>query len=306
MGKASERVAQQRQAVVEDILACMEKGELDWAEDVFGGVGPRNYVSERAYRGRNRLHLGYVMRKRGYDDPRFLTFKQARERGLSVRKGEKGSIVEHWKNVRVGDSEQDEAAEVFPVLVGYWRVFNVEQCDGEIEPPLTGAQPDAELSALADEVLAASPCAVRIREASCPCYRPREDVIEIYAKERSRSINSWLRVLLHEMTHATGHDSRLGRDVLNFFGTPSYAREELVAELGAAFLASDLGLPRSTETDAAARAHAESHAAYLKEWMRVLRSDADELFKAAAKADAAAAWLMARVEAGREARELAA
>lgn len=305
MGKANETVKAERKRIVDEALELMQGGRLDWANELCGTVAPCNYVTGRRYNGGNVLHLGCARRRNGWSDPRFLTFAQAKANGLKVRKGERGSIVEHWKLVRFGGGDEaDETAEgidsgrIRPVLVGYWRVFNVEQCDGEVKPIPEIVHSDDDLIELSERIEAASPCPVNVCMTDVACYKPMRDRIEIYPREAARSVNGWTRVLLHEMTHATGHSSRLDRDIVNRFGSPDYAREELVAELGAAFLSAEVGLPAQSATEFGESEHARQHAAYLQSWIAALEDDPDELFRAASKASAAADYLGSLIDPG--------
>lgn len=299
MGKGAEAVKAERRRIVEEALELMRAGRIGWADELCGGMIPRNYTTGRHYNGGNLLHLGCAIRRNGWRDPRFLTIRQANERGLRVRKGERSTVIEHWKLVgfrdepEPGSEEEDGFAR--PVLVGCWRVFNIEQCEGEIEPLSAVEHSDEDLAGLSERIAAAAPCPVDVRATGTACYRPSSDRIEIYPREAARSVNGWTRVLLHEMTHSTGHAARLDRDIVNRFGSPDYAREELVAELGAAFLSAEIGLPAQTATAFGESEHARQHAAYLQSWIGALEDDPDELFRAASKASAAADYLMARM-----------
>ncbi len=298
---ATERVKETRREIVADVVEMMALGRLDWANALCGNVAPRNYASGRAYRGANRLRLAAACVRHGWKDPRFMTFKQAKEQAGGVRRGEHGTLIEKWKELPVMEKDEegnstDEVARTVLRCVGYWVVFNAEQC--ESPEPLEEREPAdaAQVSTMSEKARNACPCALVECAVETACYSPSRDVVEIYPQQAAETLNGWTRTLLHEEAHATGHASRLGRDVRNAFGSPAYAREELVAELAAAFLAADLGLPDATEHDGQQLRHAENHAAYLQSWMRALSDRPDELFVAAGKASAAADYIADRWE----------
>lgn len=295
--KGKQHVEETRAQITLEALELMKSGRLDWADVLCGDLAPRNYESGKPYRGANRLRLAWAARKAGWKDPRFMTYKQAQAHGLQVREGEKGTVIEHWKPFTTWREEEDKdsaperRAARRVALVGCWFVFNVEQCDGEPEPLPEVGHSDNDLADVADLVQASSPCPVRVAVTEHACYSPSSDYVLMYPREEASSLNGWTRVLLHEMTHATGHRTRLDRPQLARFGSPDYAREELVAELGSAFLAAELGLPEKTDIDGTESAHAVQHAAYLQSWISVLENDPNELFHAAGLASNAADYI---------------
>lgn len=306
--KLSAKVDAARAQVVERVLAMMERDGLDWIQEWSSpSCAPRNAETGRRYTGGNRLYLMGL-----YDDPRWMTFNQARKQGYFPRRGERSEIVEYWKPMRAyldaggnlvmlhkGEEPPDGAETVTRMrLAGVFHVFNVDQLadrEGNPYPPLetaTPEAPDAEgpLVGTADRLIASSRCPVREGRSNRAFYSPASDTVTLPARAKFRSMESFVATLTHEMGHATA--PALGRDAEGSFGSAPYAREELVAELTSLFCCLDLGVEKTGELES--DANSANHAAYLKSWMAALRDDPAHLFRAAADADRAAAYIMAR------------
>lgn len=177
--------------------------------------------------------------------------------------------------------------------MGYWNVFNAEDIEG-IPPENAPVHLNDRTATIAQNLEESSRCP--IIESSgylgSAAYSPATDRILIAPRETFRSDEAFTRVLLHEMTHSTGHPSALARELDTRFGSPSYAEEELVAELGSLFLSADLGI-QNTELEGE---FYENHVSYLQSWMNALENDPSYLFKAASKADHADTFIMERYE----------
>jgi antirestriction protein ArdC len=281
------------------ILAELERGALPWIKPWSATAGanvPANAVSNRPYSGCNVVLL-WLARGRGWPTPRFLTFKQAQEAGGSVRKGEHGTRVYFVKQLRVADKSpeaQEGDQRLVPMLREY-TVFNVAQCDGLPARIVSGKpqrvrNPDTR-DALADEFLATT--RADIREGYGEAYFvPSQDFISLPAFAAFKGADHFYNVAFHELTHWTGHKARLDRSLSGRFGERAYAAEELIAELGAAFLAAEFGFDGDVR-----------HAGYIETWIGLLRSDKRAFFTAASKAQAAADYLrgLALAEPEREA-----
>jgi antirestriction protein ArdC len=267
------------------IIAELESGALPWVKPWSATPGqnvPCNAVSNRPYSGCNVILL-WMARGRGWPTPRFLTFKQAAEAGGSVRKGEHGTKVIFVKQLIVRDNKGEEPEErVVPMLREY-TVFNVAQCDGLPDHIVHGKpqrvrNPDTR-DELADSFLAATNA--EIREGSGEAYYvPSHDFITMPAFAAFKSADSFYSVAFHELTHWTGAKSRLDRDLKNRFGTQAYAAEELIAEIGAAFLAAEFGFDGDVR-----------HAGYIATWIGLLKSDKRAFFTACSRAQQAADYL---------------
>lgn len=269
------------------ILEKLAAGTVPWRKPWNANVGvPRNLVSKHPYRGVNvfMLHAG------GYSSPWWLTYRQAQHLGGSVRKGERGTTVVYWQPiVRDHDDDAHVPARRRGVMLRTYTVFNVEQCE-RIEAPGTATTTCSPIEE-AERILAAMPNPPQIRHGGAAAYyRPRADIVQLPAREAFASPEVYYSVAFHEFTHATGHASRLDRptvssEVLPAFGSPDYSKEELIAEMGAAFLCAVAGIETHTLDNAAA---------YIAGWLRALRDDTRLVVGAAAHAQRAADYILAR------------
>jgi len=280
--------------ITDRILEALERGVAPWHRPWQAGQLPHSLVSRKPYRGINVFLLSMTAQAKGYTSPYWLTFRQALALGGAVRKGERGTPVVFWKffDGPAAAPTTDGAAPAVkpsrrPPLLRYYTVFNVEQCQGIARPV------DAAVAAIApieacERLLAAMPAPPAIRESRTDArayYVPAQDVVNMPARALFTSPARFYATLFHELTHATGHPSRLHRATLvdaSPFGTPNYSREELVAEMGAAFLCGLAGIENET---------VEPSAAYLQSWLRVLANDPRMLVIAAAQAQKAADYI---------------
>jgi antirestriction protein ArdC len=266
--------------VTSRILAELERGAAPWVKPWSATPGqnvPQNAVSNRPYSGCNVILL-WLTRGNGWPTPRFVTFKQAQEAGGSVRKGEHGTKVYYWKQLRIredGKEGKEDSEKLIPMMREY-TVFNVAQCEGLPSSIVDGKparvrNPDTR-DALADEFLAAS--GADIREGFGEAYfTAGADFVSMPAFAAFKGADHYYNVAFHELTHWTGHKARLDRDLKGRFGQAAYAAEELIAELGAAFLAAEFSFDGDVR-----------HAGYIATWITLLRSDKRAFFTAASKA----------------------
>ena len=264
------------------IVQSMEAGVLPWDKPFTskGSVMPMNAVSNRPYSGINVL-LFWLSGAQGYAKPRYLTYKQAQEHGGNVRKGEHGTKLYFFKQLDIKDKASGEDKTI-PLLREY-TVFNVSQCDGLPDRIVHGAdipktnQDDRE--ALADAFIKSTGADFR-EGVGQPCYVPSKDFISMPSFAAFKDCPAFYSVAFHELVHWTGAKSRLDRDFSGRFGTKAYAAEELVAEIGAAFINAEFGFDRI-----------EQNAAYLGTWITLLKDDSRAIFTAASKASKAAEYL---------------
>jgi len=291
-----EKLAEQRRLVVEKVLQDMEKDGLNWAKSWSTAFAPYNPVSGTRYRGMNRLLLGYIAAKRNLNDPRWVTSRQAEESGWKIKKGSKSAGVEKWKRVsRRNDLEEagedGEDCLTFFACVGYFNVFNAEEVEGM--PPLELPEYEHdEKEAIADRLIGTSRCPIHEIATSTAAYYPQEDVVRLPLRRVFKSIEAFVRTLLHEMGHSTGHESCLARELKGRFCTEDYAYEELVAEMSALFCSIELGLDPDAEL--LGGEYYENHVAYLKSWQKKLREDPNDLFSAASAAEKAMEVIIGR------------
>lgn len=279
--------------VTSRIVAELEAGRFPWVQPWKAGGAvapgrPRNALTGRPYSGINVLILWATVIERGYPSQSWLTFRQAIAAGGCVRKGERGTTVVYSdrftpesEKARTAESGDDPRQVAF---LKRFTVFNVAQCEGLREGLAADPVPlpdECEVP-LAEAVIAASGIAFQIG-GSRAFYAPGPDLVVVPPQAAFFDSINYYRTCLHELTHATGHSTRLARDLANAFGSEGYAREELVAELGSAFLCAALGIVPTVR-----------HADYLASWLDVLRGDARAIFRAASAASKAADWLLAR------------
>ena len=278
------------------IVAELEAGRFPWVQpwaatpDVSGVAAglPRNALTARTYSGVNILILWGAVIERGYPSQCWLTFKQALEAGGSVRKGERGTTVVYADRFTPATEKrrverEGGDAKAIPFLKRF-TVFNVAQCEG-LRPGLAldpAPLPEREIVPVAEAVIAASGVDFRIG-GNRAFYVPSQDFVQVPPQPAFFEQINYYRTCLHELTHATGHPSRLARKLATSFGSKDYAREELIAEMGSAFLCAALGITPTVR-----------HADYLGSWLDVLREDNRAIFRAASAASKAADWLLAR------------
>lgn len=282
------------QHVNEQIIQLLEKGDIPWRRPIAGGSGagwPKNMLTQLAYRGINVFLLAIASWSQGYQSSYWVTFNQALQLGGSVKKGEKSSMVLFWKEYKTADRTTGDPKTV-PVL-RYFRVFNVQQCDGIAIPDVTD-QPPLAFTPIeaAERIVEGFEGRPDIRyEGLKPHYRPVSDQVVIPDKTRFISVEEFYSTLFHELAHSTGHQRRLGRGVdtnLQPFGSPDYSKEELIAEMAATYLCAHAKIEPAT---------IQNSAAYIQGWLKVLKSDKRMVIQAAAAAQKAADWI--RGERGR-------
>lgn len=269
------------QEITDKIVAALEKGVAPWVKPWASCGAPRNAVTGREYSGINLLLLGMAP----YSSPLWLTYNQAKAVGGQVRKGEHGTAVVLYKPFAVKDAEAEGRGEegkekVIPLLRTF-TVFNVEQIDGLPEKYTTQQRP--QLDSFTDNAAAEaflSPARIELGK-SRACFIPSADVIYMPAKTAFRSVADFYATALHELTHWTGHKNRLARDFSGRFGDAAYAFEELIAELGAAFLCAHAGIDGQLQ-----------HESYIASWLKVLKNDKRAIFAASAAARKAAEFVM--------------
>jgi antirestriction protein ArdC len=280
--------------VTDTILAALEQGTRPWmqpwnAAHAAGPISRPLRHNGKPYSGINTLMLWVTAIEKGYSAPIWMTYKQAQELGAQVKKGEHGSLVVYANtltrtetNEKTGEDEEIE----IPYIKGY-TVFNVEQIDGlpahyyaRIEAPhLSDAQRHAKL----DAFFAATKADIR-HGGNRAFYAIEPDFIQMPPFESFHDPESYYATLAHEQTHWTRHPSRLARDMgRKKWGDAGYAMEELVAEIGSAFLCAELGLTPEIRDD---------HAAYIASWLTVLKDDKKAIFTAASHAQKAADFLL--------------
>lgn len=271
------------QTITDTIVEVLNKGVVPWCKPWSSGAqAPVNALSNKPYRGVNVLLLSLSP----YADHRWLTFKQVQEREGAVRKGERSTLVVFWKRWQppaTPDEDESRASPEIPVL-RYFRVFNIEQCEGLSLPELYRPAPLSEDQRIQRAELMAGSMPdppKRVERKGGAFYRPKEDLVQIPPLADYRTPDDYYATLFHELGHATGHERRLNRPGVTGtiqFGSGEYSKEELVAELTSAFCCATLALDKAL---------LESSASYIGGWLKVLRSDPKAVVMAAAQAQRA-------------------
>lgn len=279
------------QDVTDRIVAALENGTVPWQKPWnASGILPTSVATGRPYRGINVWLLSMSAQAQGFASPYWLTFKQATDHSGHVSKGSKGTSIIFWKRLSVKDEaaraagDADAMRSVF-LLRGY-TVFNLEQCEDVKLPPRFDL-PEPEQAVTVSDTLQdildgyADGPTVKHVLGDAAYYTPLTDVVTVPALEQYETEGHYAQAVLHELTHSTGHASRLDRFGKNgepsHFGSERYAREELVAQMGASMLAAVAGLDPFTDTSAA----------YIKGWLQALSDDKSLVVTAAQQAQRA-------------------
>ena len=275
-------------SVTARIVAALEAGTPPWIRPWTGpdfDPAPANATTGRAYRGINVLLLNMHSMSRGYERNRWLTFTQALSVGACVRKGERGTTIVFFKMLDADGAgvERQPSAErkVLPLLRSF-TVFNVAQVDGlpEALAPSPSSLPVWDALDTAEQLIAESGAVVR-HGGSRAFYAPGEDCIQMPPRSAFGAASDYYATALHELTHWTGHPDRCYRPLGRRHGIDAYAFEELVAEMGSAFLTNHCRLPGKLQ-----------HDSYIASWLAALRNDKRLIFSAASHAQKAADYLL--------------
>ena len=286
-----------RQEVTDRIVAILEKGvapsQKPWSQGEASGAIPFNPTTDRSCRGGNAIHLMATALNRDYSDPRWMTYKQAADRGWQVRRGEKGSQIEFWdvKPTRDSESGMPHDSQIdrghnreTRLIHRVYTVFNASQIDG-VPAHEPRQRTPFEVVQSGEKILENSGAKIRHDQANRAFYNRSSDTIHLPSNETFKDASGYYGTALHELAHWSGHPSRLNRPTLNEsyrFGDPNYAKEELRAELASVFLAAERGIPHDPE----------QHAAYVGSWIKALREDKNEIFRAAHDASLASDFLL--------------
>jgi antirestriction protein ArdC len=278
--------------ITNKIIAELEAGRMPWVQP-WGNPAtkasmalPKNAATNRHYSGINILILWNAIVQRGFTGHSWLTFRQALSLGGHVRKGERGTTIVYADRFAPVDhkrraSENGEEAEAVSFLKRF-TVFNSNQCE-KLPPQIAAMVPTPPLSLIEPKVqdlIRASRIDFRIG-GNRAFYAPTEDYVQVPPPESYFEPINWHRTALHELGHATGHASRLNRDLSGSYGSRKYAFEELIAEISAAFSCASLGIVPTVR-----------HADYIGSWLEILREDNRAIVRAASQASKVADYLL--------------
>jgi antirestriction protein ArdC len=270
-----------RQEVTNEVIEMIEAGTAPWVRPWQTGeiAAAFNPTTNIPYRGGNIIALMCSSLRKGYNDPRWMTYRQAAGKGWQVRKGEKASRIEFFKDELVEDEATGDKKR--RAVARHYPVFNGQQIDGV--PRLVLPKKDMWKAIKAGEQTMKKSGAVIKYGGNRAYYHTVLDYIQLPEKEDFYNAAMFYSTACHELAHWTGHSSRLNRATcMNNHNSEDYAREELVAELASLFVSSETGLPFDPS----------QHAAYIKSWLRALKKDKNEIFRAASSAAKATDYLL--------------
>lgn len=289
---AKKIVEDNRRKIVDKLISNMEKGYIfsEWAWNRQAFI-PRNAVTGTKYQGINRLNLSFASIENGYEDPRWLTFKKIKELGYKLKEGSSGVFCEKWIwqkrekviNQETGEIEKDEdGKEKYEIvdlqrpIINYFYLYNASQIEG-IPPYISNENFEkTNITDVADSFIVSSECPIKEKFQGKAFYSPIEDSITLPPRKFFKSDEAFLGTLLHEMSHSTGHENRLNRELKNKFGTEKYAMEELTAELSCVFLEAELDMNIDFTR--------QDHINYFSSWITALKNDPNELYKVCSNA----------------------
>ena len=274
------------QKVTDQVIEMMETAgtivDMPWYRDAVDFAGPTNAAGGYRYTSINVLLLAIQQMNNRYSRPLWATFRQWKNMECSVNKGEKGQLIVWWRAKEYEDEESGETEKRW--FAKSSTLFNADQVSGFTDEVIDG-QSDQKDFTNAIEAAAAliTQSGATVNHGGATAAYCSNDQIIMPDQSRFSNAEDYYSVLLHELVHWTGHKSRCARDFSGKFGSEAYAREELVAELGAAYLCSVLGVTQMPRDD---------HACYLNNWLKILKDDSQAIFKASKQAQQACDFLL--------------
>lgn len=268
------------QLITDKIVEQLEQGTVPWRQTWTASGGPQSITGHR-YRGIN----VFLTLSRGFSSPYWLSLRMINERGGKIRQGQSPTYITFWKRIKIRDKVTDEE-KIIPMLKWY-KVWNLEQVDG-INAPIRAEAPTPtpeEPHHAAEGIIAGYKDGPPIREIGDGAYyNPGTDTITLPPRGNFESLEKFYAAAFHEMGHSTGHESRLDRKQSTAFGSHAYGREELIAEMTAAYLCAEAGIEQTIQNSAA----------YLRSWIRTIREDVRAVVVAAGAAQRAADHILGR------------
>jgi len=273
------------QTITDRFVEQLKKGTVPWQKPWFG---VQNMVSRKQYRGINALLLGST----DYKSQFWVSFKQALDLGGHIKKGEKSTPVIYYKLFEKRDEAGNvmirrDGREARIPFIRWANVFNLDQTEGITPPAITTGQSAGQPREKATEIVANAKLCPIHHAGFAALYSPKDDVIRMPSPSSFRSLEDYHLTLFHEMTHATGHSSRLDREGITQpakFGSERYSKEELIAELGAAFLSNEAGILTNLQF--------ENSSAYLSSWIQKFQNDPRMIVSAASQAQRGADFVL--------------
>lgn len=288
-----EKIKLERERVTKLVIENIEKNNgLKWLKDWISN-GPQNGINpEVKYKGMNFLKLVCDMEARKTDDPRYMTYNQAKSKGYNVKKSAKGLMCEHWCFIKIEKEKLPDGTVVeiekpmkVPVVTTFY-LFHVSDINGVPKyEPTKNKILKGKYKEIIDRLVETSEAPVDFKAVDQAFYVPSKDIISLPPKKMFKSKEGLLATLLHEIAHSTGHETRLNRDLGGRIGTPDYAKEELIAEFTSIFSQIELGLNLKED-------HIDNHSAYLNSWLKNLKENPEALSKAIGSSERATNFIV--------------
>ncbi|WP_342644896.1 zincin-like metallopeptidase domain-containing protein [Mucilaginibacter sp. CSA2-8R] len=287
------------QEVTDAVIQALEEGTVIWQCPWNSAGLPKNITTGIQYRGWNLLWLNFHSSLKGYTAPYYITYKQAQHLGGTIKKGQSGTKIIYWATIELkgnaANSNQEQPTTAnndekpqTRMVPKVHTVFNIDQTEGIVFPEIQSLiKSEHERIEACEQVVANMPNPSRlITNGSQAFYTPVSDTVVVPSLQSFNQAESYYSTLFHELAHSTGHQNRLNRKELvdtDGFGKTNYAKEELTAEMTAAFLCAITGIQQSTLVNSAA---------YIQNWLKALRNDKTLLIKAAAQAQRASDYIL--------------
>lgn len=290
-----------RDKIAESFVKLLQEEKLDWKKGWVGlSAAPQNAFTNKKYKGINRFYLSILQITLGYTDSRWATYKQIQDKGWKLKRGSKGAKVEYWAPYdyekkkliswreyydRLGNKGTKEP---MGVISKYFHVFNAKDIEGIPELDISKNK-EVVSDELIDKIIKGMKVSINNDGGNRAFYSILDDTIHLPLKEYFKTSYDYNSTALHELTHASGAENRLNRNMNNSFGTAGYAYEELVAEIGSSFMGEYLQVDVTEE-------HIRNHAAYLQNWITVISEKPNILFQAIKDAESAANYMEYQAE----------
>ena len=309
--RGRDRVTEYHKEFAAAIIKQIEAGTAPWQRPWKPGeqLLPRNPFTGNRYTGGNALGLALEGAQRGFADHRWATYRQIKEAGGHVRKGERGAQILYFQNQKLVAKKDDQGRQLVDsdgrtvyerpdkprLLVRVYTVFNAEQAEGLDLPPRDAAAPEWQRHQAAEAVIETSNVPIKHAPGNRAYYSSRADQIVLPERRQFPSAEHYYATALHELSHASGHKSRMDRETFHNavkyptggFGSAPYAREELRAEIAAMMTGERIGIGHHPQDG-----HCGNSAAYVESWIKALKDDPREIYRAAAEATRISDFLM--------------
>ena len=268
-----------KESVTKSIIESLESNNTLWSKTWIPSL-PASYATGKTYSGINFVILSIRGMNKGYKSNKWITYKECQKQGGNINKGEHGSMITHYNFY---DKENKDTGEIekIPVLEHY-TVFNLQQTSLYQEVEVKELD-DSLVNQDIEDIIKNSPCPILEAMQDRACYSSSLDRISMPLKKQFKTLHGYYSTILHEMSHSTGHVSRLDRKLGNKFGSESYSIEELIAEISTMYLLAKYGIDNKEIIN--------NNNAYIKSWLRSLKNDSNFIFKASKEASKAFEYL---------------